>query len=189
MEAFWNKRLRNGKSSTQVLKDIVKQQKFQKLLYDKSIASTTVWQMIADEMSNRGVPVPHSTRREAGMECRQKWSYLKKRNLRAKKESAKKARHTTESFQKEDDEITDSEVIVLDTSVLLQDSESYGFNCSPAVSEEVIEEFDVEESDKVIELETLSSELVEVKEEPCDDLLVLLESSMEEVQIDKSREG
>lgn len=82
VELFWNVQLSNGQCPKQILMDVVRKKKYQRLLKSrKPEAPSVAWEMIADEMAVAGVPVPS---KGAALLCKQKWSCLKQRNRKPK---------------------------------------------------------------------------------------------------------
>lgn len=73
-QKFWKRKLSNGYYATQILVDVVKQEKFQTLLRSKGLPSSSVWYMIVDEMSKRGAPLPYLSKKEAAIRCQLKWT-------------------------------------------------------------------------------------------------------------------
>lgn len=75
---FWHRTVRDGKDYTEFLIDIVKEERYQVLLDDRSQSLSKIWEMIADEMTNAGAPIPVDKKEDAGVKCHQKWVNLQK---------------------------------------------------------------------------------------------------------------
>lgn len=76
-DRFWQWPVGNSKDYTLTLISIVKQEKFQEMFNNQS-KKFRVWELVADEMSRVGAPIPNATREVAGLKCHQKWRNLQR---------------------------------------------------------------------------------------------------------------
>lgn len=78
MDKFWKQKWSDGRTSTEILISIMKQERFKKLLHNTSVVKNKFWEVVADEMSKMGAPLPCPTRWSSGRRCHEKWRYLRR---------------------------------------------------------------------------------------------------------------
>lgn len=89
LDKYWKEPVNDGLNPTQMLINIMKGERFKKLLHDTSVVRIKLLETVADELSKMGAPVPCPTRKECGLRCYQKWRYLL-RKYKAYKEQVEK---------------------------------------------------------------------------------------------------
>lgn len=80
---YWQRQLSSGQDATQILLEILKQERFQTVV-NSNVKDDDVWKEIADEMASMGAPIPRSDIEEAAVKCRNRWSFLQQKYIKYK---------------------------------------------------------------------------------------------------------